>query len=271
MKPLVVDGPRMSDIAESEEASLLKAYLRDQMERGRQILGVHLWTHSPRRFHQNRLLWDFLQELTEQGIPVAVQVSITGLGGTTVEPGIEPMEEAFQHLAAMTATGVLSAERISLRLDPIQAWQGKAGRLSNEEAIDAVLGPALNMGVGRIRVSTMVYWRYRRKIVPRAQSRGLTPALINLSAVGSRLRHWIRQGADIRSCACELGGEGVPPGACFDFPWVTGLPLEEPHRPVAPRQGCLCNVPAWALLWKVPRRSACSGGCLACYAQEHKS
>jgi len=270
MKPLVVDGPRMSDIAEPEESLLLKSGLLLELQQGREVLGVHLWTHSPRRFASNPHLTELLRTLRDRGIPVALQVSVTGLGGSVLEPGIEPPHEAFQHLGRILDAGGLSPDRLCLRVDPLQAWQGTpALRITNEDRIDPILETARGIGIRRIRVSLIEYGRYRARILPRARARGLNIAPLDRTQIGERLRSWIAGGMDVRSCACDLSAEGIPPGACLDFVWVTGRPLEEPQRPVAPRSACLCNVPAAVRLWKIPRRSACSGGCLACYAQNH--
>ncbi len=269
MKPIVVDGPRMSDIAEQAESLLLKEFLLAELERGREVLGVHLWTHSPRRFTDNPHLVPLLQTLRERSIPLALQVSVTGLGGTDAEPGIEPPEEGFAHLRRLRDSGLLPPERVCLRMDPFQSWQGKRGRITNTDRIDSVLSAALEIGIRRVRTSLIVYGRYRSRIQPRARARELIIAPLDREEIGNRLRDWIGRGMDVRSCAFDLSREGIPPGACFDFPWVTGLPLEEPLKPVAARSGCRCHVPKAVKLWKVPRRSVCAGGCLACYAQEH--
>jgi hypothetical protein len=120
-----------------------------------------------------------------------------------------------------------------------------------------------------VRVSLIVLERYRMKILPRARYRNLQRAPLDREEIAGCLGAWNRKGLDIQSCACDLLAEVVSPGACFDFTWITGLPLREPVKPVAARSGCRCLVPEYVRLWKVPRRSVCGGGCMACYAQEH--
>ncbi len=269
MKPLVIDGPRMSDISEQPESRLLTDFLNERFREPRRILGVHLWTHSPKRVSRNPLLVRLLQDLLERGIPVTLQVTVTGLGGTVVEPGIETTKEAMQHLGLLIRDGLLRSDRICLRIDPIQSWAGEAGTVTNAGKIAPLLEQAKEMQIRRVRVSLIAYHRYRGKILPRAQKRGLELNELPLPDIGEALRDGIRKGMDIRSCVSALFSEGVPSGPCFDFPWVTGLPLLDPYRPVAPREGCLCFVPESVRLWKIPKRSSCSGGCLACYAQDH--
>jgi len=269
MKPLVIDGPRMSDITEQSDSLLLKDFLHERFREPRRILGVHLWTHSPKRLLENAVLTGLFQELQERAIPLALQVTVTGLGGTPAEPGIEPTEQALLHLRMLLQRGHVTPDRISLRIDPIQSWKTETGILTNLERIDPLLEHAAEMKIRRVHVSLIAYGRYRGKILPRAQKRNLEVEPLPIIDIGKILRNRIEQGMDIRSCACDLSGEGVPPGACFDFPWITGVPLGDSVRPVAARQGCLCFVPESVRLWKIPRRSSCSGRCLACYAQDH--
>ena len=271
MKPMVIDGPRMSDIGEREESSLLREVLYKCLEQKREILGVHLWTHSPFRIIENPVLLPTLQTIHQLGIPLAIEVTITGLGGSAIEPGIESTEKAFSHLRSLLNSGLLSPDRICLRIDPLQAWQGPDGRITNTGYVDGLLDTALSLGIQRFRVSLITLGRYQAKILPRARHRHLFIAQLNPSEICTKLRGWIAKGADIRSCATDLLDEGIPSGACFDFSWVTGQPLETPYKPVAKRKHCLCHVPESVMLWKVPRRSDCSGGCLACYAQGHKT
>lgn len=269
MKPLVIDGPRMSDISENAEASLLREFLTARFRENRRILGVHLWTHSPCRLIKNPVLLSLLQELRERKIPVCLQVTVTGLGGTLVEPGIETTQEAFDGLRLLFQNGLMLPEHTCLRIDPIQAWQTPLGSVTNLSRMETLVETGSLLGIRRVRVSLIAFQRYRRKIVPRALRRNVGIKPVDPTEAGKILRRTIQSGMDVRTCATDLSQEGIPRGSCFDFPWITGLPLQDPLRPVAPRQGCHCFVPEDVRLWKIPRRSACSGRCLACYAQEH--
>jgi hypothetical protein len=129
----------MSDIGEWGEASYLKELVDKCLEEGRRILGVHLWTHSPRAFATNPLLMSAIQRLREKSVPLAVQVTITGLGGTVLEPGIEATDQAFAHLRWLVDTGLLSSSRLCVRVDPIQRWQGPFRVVTNLDTLDRVL------------------------------------------------------------------------------------------------------------------------------------
>jgi len=259
----------MSDISEREESSWLLEFVDGCLQDARLILGAHLWTHSPRRFLENPWLRQALTRLREREIRVTLEVTISGLGGTVLEPGIEPTDEAFAFLDRLLETGWLQVQQVCLRVDPIQAWEGGTGRISNLDRIDGVLEKARETGLERIRVSLLSYHRYTAKILPRQTARGLRVLFLAPDDVGDVLRPWRARGLDIRTCASDLSRQGIPAGSCFDFEWVTGVQPEGKNRYVAPRKGCLCTVPESVRLWKVPRRSSCAGRCLACYAQEH--
>lgn len=268
-KPLVIDGPRMSDIAEVGEALALSERVRESVQQGRSILGVHLWTHSPKRFMENEVLRQVLAQLRDRKTPIALQVTVTGLGATALEPGIEPEPEAFESLDRILQEILPDPGRVCLRIDPLQRWIGPHGSVSNLERVDGIMEKARSMGIHRIRVSLVAYERYKSKIDPRLRARGFGRVAVTAQEAGEILRPWLKQGMDIRTCASDLAREGIPAGACFDFAWVTGLALQGLQHPVAARKGCLCFYPESVLLWKVPRRSSCRGRCLACYAQDH--
>ncbi|MEW6439436.1 MAG: DUF1848 family protein [bacterium] len=266
---MVIDGPRMSDVSEEEESRCLAQFVETCSQGARPILGVHLWTHSPTRFLSNPVLTELLSRLAQSRVPVALQVTVTGLGGTPVEPGIEPTSKAFAAMDRLLRSCRIPAERVCLRIDPLQAWEGPDSRLTNVDQIDTLLDLAGQRGLSRVRVSLIAYPRYASKIRPRLAARGLRMLPLSAAEIGRRLRTGISRGIDIRTCATDLVTHGIPAGSCFDFEWVTGRPLEAKARPVAARKGCLCVCPESVLLWKVPRRSSCAGRCLACYAQEH--
>lgn len=259
----------MSDIAELGEALALSERVRESMQQGRPILGVHLWTHSPKRFLENEALRQVLPQLRDLKTPIALQVTVTGLGATALEPGIEPEPEALENLDRIVQEVLLDPGRVCLRIDPLQRWVGPHGSVSNLERVNGILEQARLMGIHRVRVSLVSYERYRSRIDPRLLARGFGRMAVTAKEAGEILRPWLKQGMDIRTCASDLAQEGIPAGACFDFAWVTGQTLQGLKRPVAARKGCLCFYPEPVLLWKVPRRSSCRGRCMACYAQDH--
>lgn len=269
MKPVVIDGPRMSDISEPGETRFLVDVQDRLLTQGAPVLGVHLWTHSPKRLRENTELLETIKRFRDRGVPVGLQITITGLGGTLLEPGVETTAESFACLGGIIEERILEAEKVCLRIDPLQAWRHRGGLIGNLEAIPAILQQAAVLGIRRARISIITFQRYQSKILPRMARLGLEHLTVAPSEAASCLRPWLEKGMQIATCATDLAREGIPSGACFDFTWLTGLPLCSDVLPVAKRTGCLCFYPREVSLVKIPRRSDCSGRCVACYAQEH--
>ncbi|MHC5038650.1 MAG: DUF1848 family protein [Planctomycetota bacterium] len=278
-KPRFYDGPRMTDLSLEGEAAWVVRHLAEDLEKDRTVLGFQGWTHSPSRFLQRTDLIRQLRVQREKGTAVVLQVTFTGLGGTMLEPGIRPTREecdALQRLVDRLGTGW---EAICARIDPLQSFRTAGGeKITNLDRAKDTLHALAGLGVRRFRTSLIQYRKYRARIAPRLRDRGLQiiePSMETLQEVTrTLLKAATEWGAELRSCASDL--PSIPPGACFDLAWMRdlcGLPEREvasfwePEKPVAPRAGCLCAHPTAARMLKIPGRTPCPGGCVACYAQ----
>jgi hypothetical protein len=278
-KPRFYDGPRMSDLAGEAEAACVAPALEDDLRAGRVVLGFQGWTHSPARLALRAPLLRALRSLRETGSAVTLQVSITGLGGSILEPGIRPPPEELEALRSVLDAIGIGWEAVSIRIDPLQEFVDGNGRaFGNLRAAPPLLAELAAAGARRFRTSAIEFPRYRSKIEPRAAARGLRLRpfeAAELEAAGRALAAAAAaSGAEIRTCASSI--PGLAPGACFDPAWLRDLcrrPEKEdpalwlPEAPVAPRKGCLCACPAASRILKIPARGRCFGGCAACYAQ----
>jgi hypothetical protein len=269
----------MSDLACRGETEWTAECLEEDLRLGRTVLAFQGWTHSPARLLGRRRLISALCELAGEGTAVALQVSVTGLGGSAVEPGIGKTEEELSALAELREELGVPWEAVCVRIDPLQKYRETGGKiLSNLESAPGVLLCCSILGVRRFRTSYIQYGRYRPKIEPRLEQRRLVPvelerdelraACEDLEAVATH------EGAELKSCAFEL--PELDAGACFDPAWfraLCSLPEQEmdeywsPQSPVAPRKGCLCAHSTSVRMIKIPKRSSCFGRCAACYAQ----
>ena len=278
-KPRFYDGPRMGDLAAEREAECVAVALLDDRRAGRTILGFQGWTHSPARLASRPRLLDALEGLRKTGTAVALQVSMTGLGGTVLEPGIGTPAGELESLRRVLGRIGAGFESVCARIDPLQRFAGADGRtVSNLEGAADLLTTLASAGIRRFRTSAIDFPKYRSKIEPRAAARGLRHDPLDaaeLEAAGLAMaRAAASFGAELRTCACPV--PGLAPGACFDPVWLRSLcrlpeaeeaGLWRPEIPVAPRPGCLCAYPRAARMMKVPARGRCFGGCAACYAQ----
>ncbi len=278
-KPRFYDGPRMSDLAAEAEADWTASRLAEDRAAGRTVLGFQGWTHMPSALLAREALLDELGALVQGGSAVALQVTVTGLGATVAEPGIRPAAEEIGALQEVMSRLGVGWEAVCARIDPLQSFVREDGEeISNLGTAPALIRRLATLGARRFRTSVIQLARYRSKIVPRLERRGLrleVPEGERLrSAVASMRREAENAGAELRSCAFEM--PGLAPGACFDPAWFRTLcrraernidALWRKEKAVAPRRGCLCARPADARMMKIPARGPCPGRCAACYAQ----
>lgn len=94
--------------------------------------------------------------------------TITGLGGTFIEPAVPRPEEAIQQLKPLIKiTG--SEERISVRFDPVIFWQQERRCLSNLEYFEELAPKLDGLGIRRIRFS---FAQWYNKTQRRAKKHG---------------------------------------------------------------------------------------------------
>ncbi|MBI5242293.1 MAG: DUF1848 family protein [Elusimicrobia bacterium] len=84
---------------------------------------------------------------------VGLMVTVTGFGGTFVEPGIAPPEETAAQLRRVLESGLISPKSVVIRYDPILKLRVDDGRLlrnDTEPAIRRVLALFTNLGIARV-------------------------------------------------------------------------------------------------------------------------
>lgn len=194
---------------------------------------------------------------------VMVQVSITGLGGTALEPCVPGPAEALADLPALVdLTG--RPERVAVRVDPIVHWtEGDAVR-TNLASFGVIAGQVREAGIRRVKTSLVSAYP---KAVRRFERRGLR--LLALEGAERELvlaeleRQALLAGVALDFC-CE---PTRPRSACVDAQLLTSL---HPDRIPAPadraagqRDHCGCSRSV-DLAWYASH--PCPSGCLYCYA-----
>lgn len=186
----------------------------------------------------------------------AMQLSVTGLGGTAVEPGIPLAEQVWACVARLTRLG-LRAELIDWRYDPLLP-----GFNTDLGMIEAQARHASRLGIRRCITSFVSLYPKVLRRWPAAKGLAIEPGQQAefIAAMRDLLASY-----DISLLLCTQPHlEGVAaPAACIDgerYGRITGLQfdgrLAEGQRP-----GCLCTR-SLDIGWYRP----CRGGCLYCYA-----
>ncbi len=202
---------------------------------------------------------------------VVVQVTITGLGSSPLEPRVPPPGEALRVLPSLVAfTG--SPERVLVRIDPIVHW--REGRLanggdpgpvrSNVDLFAEVAAGARAAGITRIKTSLASPYP---KVIRRFQAAGLELVTLTGAEKEAVLRHLEREAAEAGLALEYCCEETRPSGACIDPALLTRLhPRRLPARPdraAGQRAHCGCGHSV-DLAWYSTH--PCPSGCLYCYA-----
>ena len=200
---------------------------------------------------------------------VVVHITITGLGGTRLEPRVPPPEETLAVLPGLVDF-VGSPERVVVRIDPIVHWREPAGPRhgsqvrSNSRSFAAIAGQAVAAGVRGLKTSLASPYA---KAIRRFQAAGLE--LVTLEGaprervLATLEREAAAAGANLQFC-CEATR---PMTACVDAALLSrlhprGLPAR-PDRAGGQRVHCGCTQ-ATDLAWYSTH--PCPSGCLYCYA-----
>lgn len=263
-RPVSAERSLRKVISASRRTELV-AHYPDYLARRLRDLGagnVHtvvVWTKDP----TNLLARDELSEVLSQVGQVFVHWTITGLGGTFLEPNVPPPEHQFALLDRLLDY-VGDPRRIHWRFDPlVSASQG--GRRASNVDLDlfrSLAEPMARAGVPVVHTSFVTIYR---KVARRLGKRGIEFEDFGDDArrdlIGQLVAAAAEMGLDLATC-CE---PGFPVRRCIDGELLSRLhPREEPCRTDRARgQRELCGCTASL---DVGRYLRCPNGCLYCYA-----
>ncbi len=162
---LVLSASRRTDLP-GFYPDRLAARVRARLDRaGRPLYGLVLWTRFPAA-----LLEEPLRSLLEREVRnVAVNLTITGLGGSRLEPGAPATEAAV--CAALEALDLLSGQpaRLRWRFDPLLFG------LNGLEAFERIARPLAAAGVPTVTVSFPSSMSLAGPLGPRYAAAGIEP------------------------------------------------------------------------------------------------
>lgn len=198
---------------------------------------------------------------------VTVQVTVTGMGGTPWEPGVQKPEEALGDIALLHK--YLTSEQVSLRYDPIIPDVN-----DDPDDIRAVLSSAKDMGVSAVTTSVLdVYPHVRQRILLSGDVvASLPPSFqyarhLRYSILSSFVGIAASLGMKVRIC-CEDGYEGYQAAGCD---WVLESMERVLGRHVVPddlpkgTQRKSCGCPKFEQI--LPYDPRCGCRCLYCYVK----
>ena len=195
---------------------------------------------------------------------VFCHLTITGLGGTPLEPNIDAWEKVITQLPELIEFAG-DPRRVSVRFDPIIHWQEAQEIKSNLPLAEPILQRVSEAGIRAVRISfATLYGKVRKRKGwrwhdPIAEQRlEITRGLVDLT---------VSLGLALYSCSqSDLLAAGALPSHCIDGELLSTLhPL---HLPAAtgkdpgqrPQCGCTPSVDIGSYLM------SCPNGCRYCYA-----
>lgn len=195
---------------------------------------------------------------------VFCHLTVTGLGGTRLEPRIAHWQQVIAQLPGLVAFAG-DPRRVSVRYDPIIHWyEGHVVR-SNLPLFEPILESVHRAGVRTIRVSfASLYGKVRKR-------RGCSwydPTLEERLEIARKLvRVASSVGMEIHACSQgELHAVGALPSRCIDGELLSslhprGLPADTREDPGQRREcGCTVSVDIGSYSMR------CPNGCRYCYA-----
>ncbi len=227
------------------------------------VLWFVIWTRWSRPFEEA------LDQLLTARFPVLVNLTITGLGGTPVEPCAPATDRALA--AAHHLTERLPPGAVQWRYDPVFLSERYDPGFHVERF--ARLADSLAGRVDRVAISFVQ--AYGRRVAPdlRGYERGHDDTLLSAqdhrrAALALDLQHLARErGIDLVVCADQglQGLLGARPAACDSHAWAARVYPEvaalRPPRRKPTRPGCACCDEV-----DIGVYDTCTLGCRYCYA-----
>ena len=209
-----------------------------------------------------------LRDLLAAYDQVYCHFTITGLGGTPVEPGAPPAGAALAQLPALVAFAG-DPRRVSLRFDPVVFWEEGGTVRSNMDAFPVIAAAAAAAGITDIRTSfAQWYGKAKRRAASRRFAFVDPPWEEKLEHAAALAKTAAAHGLALYACSQpELSRvPGIRPSSCIDGALLESLhPRREPasmRKDRAQRPHCLCtgskDIGSYT--------QTCPHGCVYCYA-----
>jgi DNA repair photolyase len=258
-------------ISASRRVDLVTFYPDYMADRIREIgaENIHtlvIWTKNPKNILSHSGLRNCLKEIDQ----VYALLTVTGLGGTPLEPFAPNTEEVFDQLPKIIDS-IGSPQRLAIRYDPlIDVLYKKKIHLSNIDPnlFDKVLGKASSLGIRRIIVSYVTLYK---KVLDRLKRNEFEIVDHNIEEITDFIKNNMmpkveKLGMELSTCALpHLTTKG-----CIDGNTLSLLhPKQEPcskAKDRSQRQTCHCTKS-----YDIGQWFSCYHNCLYCYGTPKSS
>lgn len=215
----------------------------------------------------------FIDAVMRNADKLIVHATVTGYGGTVVEPNVPKPQHQFDGVMELVRQG-FPKERITIRVDPIIPTEKGMNRAVQ------VMKTFMNEGFGRYRVSLIDMYRHVKERftqagLPLPYGNSVSPlqkdaVFANCSLLIAK-KYWAGLGHDYKSvrieaCAEPKLTEAIQCGCISEYDLnLLGLDGEEADNTGYQRPGCMCYSGKKELL---KHKQRCPHGCVYCYWQD---
>lgn len=233
-----------------------------------------LWTKQPAPILECAELRSALAEYGRSGGTIVLQLTVTGLGGTPVEPGIPRPGEVAATLGRIVDAGIVEPRAVKLRYDPVGTvvFDGLPPYTNADlRLFGSVLDLLEPLGVTRVTASLLDDWNYPA-VAARIASVGGRIERVEEGFV-RELAAACRERAMVYSTCVHPDDELVDVEGCIDGRVINGWGgrrvWDALHNDVgSQRPRCRCTYSLdIGYSPGVPLCSSGGFGCLYCYAQ----
>ncbi|MEW6455299.1 MAG: DUF1848 family protein [Acidobacteriota bacterium] len=226
---------------------------------------IVLWSKNFKNLIENRHnLLDLLKEYAQ----LYFLFTITGLGGTRIEPGVIPLCEALAQIDRLVEISQLP-ERISIRFDPIIYWREDGGVKSNLTYFEKIISEISKFGIKDIRLSFVQYYP---KCIKRAKKLNLDyvdpPEEEKLKDIYEIEETVYKYNINIFSCSQPFLEKisFIKKSSCIDGNFLSKIHPEKKQaitkKDPSQRKECGCTVSIDIGSYTQP----CPNACIYCYA-----
>lgn len=265
----VISASRRTELVGMKPNWLVHALQRFPTHFKKDIHSVVLWTKDPRNIYEND---DLKTQLSHYNL--IVQCTITGLGGSRIEPTVPEANELIGELPKLLDF-LGNPKRFRWRFDPIVTLEKENGDLwSSIDYFKNLAEEMAKLGIDNCYFSfCQIYPRkFTNRNLRQVGVTFITPSLREQKEIVEKMKTIARPlGITLYSCTQpQLEGiSGITPAACIDAELLTQLhPQRLPAIPIQDptmarlRPGCYCteSIDIGAYL-------PCGHGCVYCYAE----
>jgi len=180
-----------------------------------------LWSKNFSNFIENRF---GLKKLLSEYSQLYLHFTITGFGGTEIEPAIPPAERAIEQLDKLV--DIVGAERISIRFDPILFYRKGKKIASNIDFFPLLLEKIKEKGISRVVFSFVQYYS---TVVRRFKRNGvefIDPSVEEKLKIGERMALLSkRYSIKLFSCSQDFltKVDGIEKSRCIDAEYFSQI------------------------------------------------